>query len=103
VAANQRRADRGLGAGALSNPVSRPIKLENAMKLPFIRAGDSHPRSIAKTLSWRITGSVDTFVLGLIFTGNAKIAGSIAVAEMATKMVLYYIHERAWSAIRWNQ
>jgi uncharacterized membrane protein len=73
------------------------------MKLPFIRTGDSQPRSIAKTVSWRVTGSVDTFVLGLIFTGNAKIAGSIAVAEMATKMVLYYLHERAWSAIRWNQ
>jgi putative ABC transport system substrate-binding protein len=28
---------------------------------------------------------------------------TIAVAEMATKMVLYYLHERAWSAIRWNQ
>ena len=80
-----------------------PLKLENVMKLPFIRTGDSHPRSIAKTVSWRVTGSVDTFVLGLIFTGNAKIAGSIAVAEMATKMVLYYLHERAWSAIRWNQ
>jgi uncharacterized membrane protein len=69
----------------------------------FIRAGDSHPRSIAKAISWRITGSVDTFVLSLIFTGSVKLAGSIAISEMATKMVLYYLHERAWSGIRWNQ
>jgi uncharacterized membrane protein len=52
---------------------------------------------------WRITGSVDTFVLSFIFTGSVKLAGSIAGAEMATKMVLYYLHERAWSAIRWDQ
>jgi uncharacterized membrane protein len=69
----------------------------------FIRVRDSHPRSIAKAVSWRITGSIDTFALSYIFTGSAKLAGSIAGAEMATKMVLYYVHERAWSAVRWNQ
>jgi len=67
------------------------------------RTEDSHPRSIAKAVSWRITGSVDTFVLSFIFTGSVKLAGSIAIAEMGTKMLLYYLHERAWSAIRWNQ
>ena len=69
----------------------------------FIRTGDSQPRSIAKAISWRITGSVDTFVLSFIFTGSVKLAGSIAISEMATKVVLYYLHERAWSSIRWNQ
>jgi uncharacterized membrane protein len=69
----------------------------------FIRVRDSHPRSIAKAVSWRITGSIDTFALSYVFTGSAKLAGSIAGAEMATKMVLYYVHERAWSAVRWNQ
>jgi len=68
-----------------------------------LRTEDSHPRSIAKAVSWRITGSVDTFVLSFIFTGSVKLAGSIAIAEMDTKMLLYYLHERAWSAIRWNQ
>ena len=73
------------------------------MKLPFILTGDSHPRSIVKTITWRITGSIDTFVLSFIFTGSVKIAGSIAATEMATKTLLYYFHERAWSAIRWDQ
>ena len=59
----------------------------------FIRTGDSHPRSIAKAVSWRITGSVDTFILSFIFTGSIKLAGSIAIAEIATKMVLYHLHE----------
>jgi len=46
---------------------------------------------------------VDTFVLSVIFTGSLRLAGSIAVTEMFTKMVLYYVHERVWSAIPWNQ
>ncbi|MCP1912639.1 DUF2061 domain-containing protein [Bradyrhizobium sp. C-145] len=69
----------------------------------FIRTRDSHFRSLVKAVSWRITGSIDTFVLSLIFTGSVKVAGSIAGAEAITKMILYYLHERAWSAIRWNQ
>ena len=69
----------------------------------LIRARDSHPRSIAKAVSWRVLGSVDTFVLSVIFTGSLRLAGSIAVTEMFTKMVLYYVHERVWSAVRWNQ
>jgi hypothetical protein len=44
----------------------------------FIRVRDSHSRSIVKAVSWRVTGSLDTFVLSFIFTGSVKVAGSIA-------------------------
>jgi uncharacterized membrane protein len=69
----------------------------------FIRMRDSHPRSIVKALSWRVVGSLDTFVLSLIFTRSLQLAGSIAVTEMFTKMALYYFHERIWTAIPWQQ
>jgi uncharacterized membrane protein len=69
----------------------------------FIRTRDSHFRSMVKAISWRITGSIDTFVLSFLFTGSVKVAGSIAGAEAVTKMILYYLHERAWSVIRWDQ
>ena len=72
------------------------------MRMPS-RLRESRARSVAKAVSWRITGSLDTFVLGLIFTGSVRLAGSIAGTEMATKVVLYYLHERSWSAIRWGQ
>jgi hypothetical protein len=39
----------------------------------FIRVRDSHFRSILKAVSWRITGSIDTFVLSFIFTGSVKV------------------------------
>jgi uncharacterized membrane protein len=66
------------------------------------RAFDSHPRSLAKALSWRALGSIDTFVLSLIVTGNFIFAGSIASFEVITKTILYYLHERGWSHIKWG-
>jgi uncharacterized membrane protein len=63
---------------------------------------DSHPRSIVKALSWRTVGSIDTFVLSWIVTGNFVWAGSIASFEVFTKMILYYVHERGWSHVKWG-
>lgn len=65
-------------------------------------ASTSPARSLAKTISWRVLGSLDTLALGYFFTGSAKIAGSIATAEVATKIVLYYFHERGWAHIAWG-
>ena len=66
-------------------------------------APNSHLRSLAKAVAWRLVGSVDTFILSLIFTGNGKYALSIASAEALTKIVLYYLHERAWRRVRWGR
>ena len=64
---------------------------------------DSHLRSIAKGISWRVTGTVDTFVLSFLITGSAKLAGSIAATEVITKIALFYGHERVWAAVRWGR
>jgi uncharacterized membrane protein len=65
----------------------------------LMRTRDSHFRSAAKALSWRMIGTLDTLILSFIVTGNFKIAGTIASTEMLTKMFLYYLHERAWSQV----
>jgi hypothetical protein len=43
-------------------------------------------RSILKTLTWRITASLDTFLIAWIITGDWKMGGSIAGIEVITKM-----------------
>ncbi len=63
---------------------------------------EAHSRSLVKAISWRVLGSIDTFLLSWLFTGNPKAAGAIASTEVITKMVLYYFHERAWSSVRWG-
>jgi sulfate adenylyltransferase large subunit len=64
---------------------------------------ESHVRSIVKAISWRGTGSVDTFLVTFVITGSFKFAGSIAITEILTKIVLYYFHERIWSVIPWGR
>ncbi len=66
-------------------------------------AQESRTRSIIKAVSWRVTGSVDTFLLSWLIIGNVKLAGSIASIEVITKIVLYYMHERAWALIPLGQ
>jgi uncharacterized membrane protein len=67
------------------------------------KADATHARSIAKTISWRTIGSLDTMLLGYVFTGSLLIAGSIASTEVITKIALYYLHERGWSHVRWGR
>lgn len=59
--------------------------------------GERPIRSLVKAVSWRVTGSIDTLLLAWFFTGDLKIAAAIGLTEVVTKMLLYYLHERAWS------
>lgn len=68
----------------------------------LFRGVESHPRSFIKAVSWRTVGSIDTFVLSLLYSGSAKMAGAIAGTEVFTKIILFYFHERAWSLVRWG-
>jgi uncharacterized membrane protein len=63
---------------------------------------EAHSRSLAKAVSWRMTGTIDTFVISFIITGRVTLAGSIAGTELLTKILLYYLHERVWSRISWG-
>ena len=63
---------------------------------------DGPKRSGVKTATWRVTASLDTTILALVFTGNLGTAISIGGSEVITKLVLYYFHERAWSRINWG-
>jgi len=68
----------------------------------LFKGHEQHSRSLAKAVSWRVLGSIDTFLLGWLFTGSPKAAGAIASTEVITKILLYYFHERAWSSITWG-
>lgn len=75
------------------------------MQVETIIAPKSHTtqaRSLAKTVSWRVLASIDTFIIGWFVTGNMVFAGSIASLEVLTKMALYYGHERAWARVAWG-
>ncbi|WP_040756111.1 DUF2061 domain-containing protein [Winogradskyella psychrotolerans] len=53
-------------------------------------------RHFAKTITWRIIGTLDTLLLSWYISGDLAIGMKMGAFEMITKMVLYYIHERVW-------
>ncbi|WP_158975654.1 DUF2061 domain-containing protein [Cellulophaga sp. L1A9] len=60
-------------------------------------------RSIVKSISWRIIGTIDTVIISWVVTGTLKLAFSIGVVELFTKMILYFFHERMWNKIKWGK
>ena len=62
-------------------------------------------RSFIKALSWRVIGSIDTFVLSLIIINFSSenytydLAFYIATLEVITKTIIYYLHERLWNKV----
>jgi uncharacterized membrane protein len=56
----------------------------------------SRKRHIAKAITWRMVGTIDTIILSWIISGNPLTGLKIGFAEVVTKMLLYYLHERVW-------
>jgi uncharacterized membrane protein len=77
----------------------------------------SHKRHIAKAISWRIVGTLDTLILSFVlltFLGpwlgiqssraqHVETASYIAGTEVVTKILLYYFHERLWTRFDWGR
>lgn len=65
---------------------------------------ERHSRSVAKAISWRVTGTLDTIIISFLITGGqTKIAISIGFVELFTKVALYYVHERVWNRLSFGR
>jgi len=62
----------------------------------------TNKRHILKTFSWRTIGTIDTFILAWIITGNPLTGLKIGISEVFTKMLLYYGHEKLWYRINFG-
>ena len=60
-------------------------------------------RSIVKTISWRVVGTLATVTISYLVTGTLALAFSIGGIELVSKMVLYFFHERTWNSIKWGK
>jgi uncharacterized membrane protein len=61
-----------------------------------VRAEKKH---ILKTFTWRIIATFTTTMIAWIITGDAMIGLKVGGVEFVIKMLLYYLHERAWHKI----
>ena len=53
--------------------------------------------SVAKTISWRCLATFTTFLIAWAVTGEITAGLAVGGIEAITKMVLYYLHEKAWT------
>jgi uncharacterized membrane protein len=60
---------------------------------------ETHVRSVAKAVSWRIVATLTTVLLVYVFTRNLVVSGGVGVTELLSKLLIYYVHERVWNTI----
>jgi uncharacterized membrane protein len=60
-------------------------------------------RSFVKALSYRIWGTLSSFVVAYVITKNATLSVAIAFWETVVKVFIYYAHERGWNYIQWGR
>ena len=64
---------------------------------------ETHTRSIAKAISWRVLGSVATMLLVLIFTKRLALSLAVGGIEFVSKIGLFWFHERIWDRLRFGK
>jgi uncharacterized membrane protein len=63
----------------------------------------SKSRSFVKALSYRIFGTLSSWVVVFVITKEATLAAAIAFWETVVKVFIYYAHERAWNFVNWGR
>ena len=79
------------------------ILLNNVKKKKPKATSEKTSRSLLKSVSWRILGTIDTIIISYLITDTLEFALRIGFVELLTKMGLYFLHERLWNKIKWGK
>ena len=63
---------------------------------------ETHTRSIIKAISWRIIATLTTITIVFMLTGSIELASFAGGMDITIKLVLYFLHERAWTKIKYG-
>lgn len=66
-------------------------------------APETHSRSIAKAITYRLILVVADTVIAYFFTKDAMQTAGIVIALNAYRTLVYYFHERAWAHVMWGR
>ena len=64
---------------------------------------ETHRRSLVKSLSWRFIATLITAGVAYAITGEVAFAVEIGLLDTSIKFFLYYLHERAWTRVRYGE
>ncbi|MBN1390544.1 MAG: DUF2061 domain-containing protein [Candidatus Thermoplasmatota archaeon] len=59
-------------------------------------------RSIAKSISYRIICIISLSIVTYAITGDPWTMTYIVVVFQTIQIILFYLHERIWSRVRWG-
>lgn len=60
---------------------------------------ESRLRSFLKAITYRVTGTITTSIIVFAVTGELTIAFAVGFIEPIAKIIIYYLHERAWQLV----
>lgn len=93
-----------------ANEQKAKINTDEANGLEYTK--DSPVRSILKAISWRLIASGTTFLITFLIFSNTtghtlnealETAWYVTMIEFTAKILIYYLHERLWTNIRWGK
>lgn len=64
---------------------------------------EKFPRSIVKTVTWRIIATITVFVNGYIASGSWQVGMGVAGIALIVNNALYFLHERTWNRLDWRR
>jgi uncharacterized membrane protein len=71
--------------------------------MSFVGSMETHARSIAKAISYRILGSLTTGAIFFGLTGKPGLSIGAGVLDAILKIGVYFVHERLWNHIRFGR
>ena len=64
---------------------------------------ESHYRSIVKAITWRAGGTIVTFSVAWILTGNIGFSAKMGMLDTMVKIGVFYFHERLWNRLNFGR
>ena len=64
---------------------------------------ESHTRSIAKAVTYRLLGSLCTGLIAYVLTGSRTIFLQAGALDIVLKIGAYFVHERVWDRINFGR
>jgi uncharacterized membrane protein len=64
---------------------------------------EGQPRTISKSVTWRILITISNFTIPFIMTGSWGSAFAFLGIATLVNIVIFYTHERVWNRILWGK
>lgn len=68
-----------------------------------VKHAETPLRSLIKAITYRLLIVISIFIISYITTGNLVTTATITGITAISGTIIYYLHERVWSLVRWGR